>query len=116
MRFLVVVWQHLPDLRGRGVVMQDAEHVGEPIQRIDAHDVAAFEKGVEYGVVECAPVVFAEQVVLAAQNCGALVALYGVVVDLVDPVVGIAAQARPQLVGIVEGFAHGVGRGALGGG
>ena len=80
------------DLFGRGVVVEVVEHVGEPGEGIDAHYVATFEKGVEYGVVDGSFVVFAEEVVLPPQYCRALVALYGIVVDLVDPVVGIARQ------------------------
>ena len=71
--------------------MQVVEHMGEPFQRVDAYDAATFEQGVEYGVVDGAFVVFAEEVVFAAHYRGALVALYCVVVDLVDAVVGIAA-------------------------
>ena len=69
--------------------------MGEPLQRVNADHVAAFEQCVEYGVVNGAFVVFAEEVVFAAHYRGALVALYGIVVDLIDAVVGIAAQARP---------------------
>ena len=65
--------------------------MGEPFLRVDAYDVAAFEQGVEYGVIDGTLVVLAEEVVFAAHYRGALVALYCVVVDLVDAVVGIAA-------------------------
>ena len=39
---------------------------------------------------------------------------FGGVVDMVAAVKSVAAQARPQLVGVFDGFAHVVGGGALG--
>ena len=39
---------------------------------------------------------------------------FGGVADLVAAVKSVAAQAWPQLVGVFDGFAHGVGGGALG--
>ena len=96
--------------------MQVVEHMGEPFLRVDAYDVAALEEGVEDGVVDGAAVVLAEEVVLAAHRRRALVALHSVVVYPVDAVLGVAAQSRPELVGVVDGLAHGVGRGALRGG
>ena len=69
--------------------------MGEPLQRVDADYVAAFDQGVEYGVVDGAFVVFFFFLVFAAHYRWAFVALYGIVVDLIDAVVGIAAQARP---------------------
>ena len=39
---------------------------------------------------------------------------FGGVVDMVAAVKSVAAQARPQFVGVFDGFAHGVGGGALG--
>ena len=66
--------------------MQVVEHMGEPFQWVDADDVAAFEQRVVDGVVDGAFVVFAEEVVFAAHYRGALVALYGIVVDLIDAV------------------------------
>ena len=75
--------------------MQVVEYMGEPLQRVDAYDVATFKQGVEYCVVDGAFVVFAEEVVFATHYRGALVALYCIVVDLIDAVIGIAAQTRP---------------------
>ena len=75
--------------------MQVVEHMYEPLLRVDSDYVAAFEQGVEYGVVDGAFVVFAEEVVFATHYRGALVALYCIVVDLIDAVIGIAAQTRP---------------------
>lgn len=88
------------------------EGVFEPVVGVDAEVLAADNEGVEDSIVLCAAVVLAEEVVFAAQYRGALSLFYGVVVDVVVAVFGVAFYARPQWQGVFDGFGQWVLRGA----
>ena len=101
-----VVGQECHELVFVHVGAEVLEGVCEPTEGVYSYDGAAFEEGVEDGVVLGAAVVFAEEVVFAADDGGALHSLYGVVVELIAGVEGVALEAVPHFVGVVECLAQ----------
>lgn len=55
-RVFVIVLDHLFDLLRWGIVMEGIEHVYHPFQWFDAYEVAAFNQGVDEGVIDSSAV------------------------------------------------------------
>ena len=96
------------------IVMKIFQHKAEPSQRFHTNDVAAFDQRVEDGIVNSSAVTFAEQVIITPHYRRTLISFDRIVVYMIAPVKCVSPESWPQLVGVVEGFAHGVSRGTLG--
>ena len=112
--FLVVKRSQLFNFHKWSIVMKILQHKAEPSEGFHTDDVAAFDQRVEDGIVNNSAVTFAEQVIFTAHYRRTLISFDRIVVYMIASVKCVSLESWPQLVGVVEGFAHGVSGGAPG--